>query len=144
MVWWVFRKVKYCFPKVRQYLLIAKGQFEKENELVGNGELLFCDTDFCVTYIWCMVKYGKCDDWIVDRLKENQYDLYLLCDIDLPWEYDPLREHPDKRTELFEMYRNLMDELGFNYRIVRGTDSKRLLNAVSFVEECLQEVSASR
>jgi hypothetical protein len=32
--------------------------------------------------------------------------LYLLCDIDLPWQYDPLREHPHKRQYLYDLYYN--------------------------------------
>jgi NadR type nicotinamide-nucleotide adenylyltransferase len=71
-------------------LHIARKQFEEENSLAKQSAMLFCDTDFCVTSIWCEVKYGKIHDWITTKLLENHYGLYLLCDIDLPWHYDPL------------------------------------------------------
>jgi len=118
-------------------LLIAKNQFIEENALAQNTELLFCDTDFCVTSIWCNVKYGKCHHWITEHLKQNNYNLYLLCDIDLPWQYDPLREHPQMRAALFEMYKDLLSGHGFNYRIVSGTGDERLQNAIAFVDEYL-------
>lgn len=121
-------------------LLISQKQFESENSVPGNTELLFCDTDFCVTSIWCNVKYGKCHKWITDQLEQNNYSLYLLCDIDLPWQYDPLREHPEIRTELFEMYRDLLLENRFNYRIVKGTGAERLQNAIVFVDEYLKSL----
>ncbi len=118
-------------------LAIARKQLDLENATAPGQELLFCDTDFCVTSIWCEVKYRKCHDWISRRLEENPYGLYLLCDIDLPWQYDPLREHPDMRAELFSMYLDLLEKHHFNYRIVRGSGDRRLQNAIGFVDEFL-------
>jgi NadR type nicotinamide-nucleotide adenylyltransferase len=119
-------------------LFIAQNQLELENSFSKKTEMLFCDTDFCVTSIWCKVKYGKCHEWITSMLEKNQYGLYLLCDIDLPWEYDPLREHPEMRAELFGMYKSLMDDHHFNYRVVKGNGEERLQNAIKFVDQFLQ------
>ncbi len=116
-------------------LVIAQKQFEQENLYSGNTGLLFCDTDFCVTSIWCKVKYGKCHPWITAQLEKDNYNLYLLCDIDLPWQYDPLREHPEMRKELFGMYQDLLEKHQFNYRIVGGNGEDRLQNAINFVDE---------
>jgi NadR type nicotinamide-nucleotide adenylyltransferase len=124
-------------------LAIARKQFEEENLAATKTDLLFCDTDFCVTYIWCNVKYGKCHKWITTKLEQNNYSLYLLCDIDLPWQYDPLREHPEMRSELFEMYRSLLEEHRFNNRIVSGTGEERLKNAIVLVEEYLKSINKS-
>jgi NadR type nicotinamide-nucleotide adenylyltransferase len=121
-------------------LVIAQNQFEKENLAAENTELLICDTDFCVTSIWCKVKYGKCHEWITEKLEQNKYGLYLLCDIDLPWQYDPLREHPEMRSELFAMYRELLQEHRFNYRVVKGTGEERLQNAIAIVDEYLNAI----
>lgn len=124
----------------RDILEIAQKQFKEENIAAENAEVLFCDTDFCVTNIWCNVKYGKCHDWITKKLEQNNYALYLLCDIDLPWQYDPLREHPEMRSELFGMYRDLLLNHRFNYRVVKGTGEERLQNAVAFVDEYLNSI----
>jgi len=121
-------------------LVIAQKQFEEENSASTYNELIFCDTDFCVTTIWSNVKYGECHDWITGMLEQNNYGLYLLCDIDLPWQYDPLREHPEMRSELFGMYHDLLKRNQFNFRIVRGTGKERLQNAVNFVEEYLRSI----
>ncbi len=122
-------------------LVIAKTQFEEENIAASNTEILFCDTDLCVTSIWCNVKYGKCHPWITTNLEHHVYDLYLLCDIDLPWQYDPLREHPEMRTELFGMYRDLLQQHRFNYRVVKGTGEERLQNAIAFIDEYLKSIN---
>lgn len=121
-------------------LKIAQKQFEYENAATETTELLFCDTDFCVTSIWCEVKYKKCHDWITAKLEQNNYSLYLLCDIDLPWQCDPLREHPEMRSELFGMYINLLEEHRFNYCVVNGTGEERLHNAATFVDEHLKSL----
>ena len=119
-------------------LIIAQTQFEAENNASKMSDLLFCDTDFCVTNIWCKVKYGKSHPWITQKLEQNLYNLYLLCDIDLPWQYDPLREHPEMRATLFGMYQDLLSGHGFNYRIVSGTGDERLQNAIAFVDEYIR------
>jgi len=119
-------------------LYIAQQQQNSEVIAGQHAGLLFCDTDFCVTSIWCNVKYGQCHPWIETELDKNEYGLYLLCDIDLPWQYDPLREHPEMRRELFGMYHKLLSEKHFNFRIVKGKDEDRLQNAIRFVDEFLE------
>ena len=119
-------------------LYIAQQQHHSEVKAGQHSGMIFCDTDFCVTRIWCQVKYGKCHPWIESELDKNEYGLYLLCDIDLPWQYDPLREHPEMRRELFGMYHNLLREKQFNFRIVSGMDNDRLQNAIRFVDGFLK------
>jgi len=117
-------------------LEIAKGQHKSiEAILPLANKICFMDTELLVTRIWCDVKYKTCHPWIIENLKNQDFDLYLLTDIDLPWEFDPLREHPDKRKYLFDLYQKELDSLGFNYRIVRGLGEKRLKNAIAFVRE---------
>jgi NadR type nicotinamide-nucleotide adenylyltransferase len=107
---------------------------EKVFETLAN-KVLIADTELLVTKIWCDVKYKKCHQWIHDELRKQQYDLYLLMDVDLPWEYDPLREHPDKRKFLFDLYKKELENLRFNFKIVNGNGDERYKNALRFVEE---------
>jgi NadR type nicotinamide-nucleotide adenylyltransferase len=122
-------------------LSIAKGQHRKVNELAKkDGKILFCDTELLVCKIWCQFKYGKCHDWILDHLKKQDYDLYLLTDVDLPWQPDPQREHPDKRVELFNLYLAELKHYKFPYKIVRGTGADRFLNALEYVNNLIEAV----
>ena len=59
--------------------------------------MVFCDTDLLVIKIWSEHSFGYCPDWILRRIEQQQYDLVLLLNVDLPWEPDPLREHPHHR-----------------------------------------------
>jgi NadR type nicotinamide-nucleotide adenylyltransferase len=115
---------------------IAAGQLHLEDSFVKSASgYLFCDTELLVTKIWSEVKYGACDPWIKTRLETHPYDLYLLCDIDLPWEYDPLREHPDRRQFLFDRYYDELSSRGFPFFVINGTGDARLHRAISFIDK---------
>jgi NadR type nicotinamide-nucleotide adenylyltransferase len=110
---------------------IAKNQLKLENTLAERADkILFCDTDMLVTKIWSSYKYGKCDPWIEEKARSHRYDLYLLCNIDLPWVEDPLREHPNKREELFGIYLKELQILKVNFAIISGTGPARTENAI--------------
>ena len=101
-------------------LEIAKGQFISEGGL--NQQLSLQDTDLITIKIWSEYKYGNCDNWILDQIEKQKSEnrFYLLCRADITWEDDPLRENPDSRGELFEIYKKELEHLGHNYLIVEG------------------------
>lgn len=116
-------------------LYIARQQLQREKASAAMAkDRLFCDTELIVTKIWSEVKYGRCHPWILKQIELNRYDLYLLCDIDLPWEFDPLREHPGKRKFLFDLYHRELSERGFPFTVIRGNGPKRLENAIQMIE----------
>lgn len=115
-------------------IFIAQQQRLAENiAACQQPELLFCDTDIIVCKIWCEVKYGFCPYEIQRLRQEDDYDIYLLTYIDLPWTYDPLREHPHFRHQLFELYLNELQQSGHPYEIVSGIHGQRLKNAVEYL-----------
>ncbi len=117
-------------------LFIAKSQMESEAVAIERSkDLLFCDTDLIVTKIWCEYKYGKCHQWILNNLELSNYDLYLLLNIDLPWQPDAQREHPDNRKELFELYLEELKSRNLPFEIIQGIGDDRLQNAIKFVNQ---------
>lgn len=116
-------------------LEIAQGQMQAEDQLSENHSLVFLDTELLVTKIWCEVKYNRCHPWILSELKQRKYDLVLLCNTDLPWEYDPQREHPDKRGFLMDLYRS---QIGLYYKNVveiSGSGHERFQQAIDAVKQ---------
>ncbi|MEI6348759.1 MAG: ATP-binding protein [Bacteroidota bacterium] len=107
--------------------IIAKQQLQQEEAFAAIAtNFLFIDTDFFVTKIWSEYVYHKCSPWIIDQLENHNYDLHLLCNIDLPWEYDPQREHPNNRIELFDLYHSELTKSGKPFIIISGKDETRL------------------
>ena len=88
------------------------------------------DTDLITIKIWSEYKFGNCDNWILNKIEEqkNEIRFYLLCKPDIPWESDPLRENPNDRMKLFEIYKMELENLGHKYHIVEGKD--RLQNVI--------------
>jgi NadR type nicotinamide-nucleotide adenylyltransferase len=118
-------------------LEIANGQLAYEKTIVENAnKYLFCDTTLHVIQVWSEVKYNRCDLKILNNLINKNYDLLLLCNIDLPWTYDKLREHPleKDRQLLYKMYEEIVEESGIDYGIVHGLDDKRLKCAINIID----------
>jgi len=116
-------------------LQIAKGQLSAEAEMEKQAnDWMFCDTELIVIKIWSLHKYGKCHPLILEQIQKMQYDLYLLCDVDLPWQCDEQREHPHLRQYFFNWYRKELEDYGFSYSVVSGQGGGRLGSAVEAVE----------
>jgi NadR type nicotinamide-nucleotide adenylyltransferase len=124
---------EYCFEDI---VRIAQGQLLREESSIADAnKILFCDTELIVTKIWSEFKFKKCDPWIINNIPEHKYDLYLLCDIDLPWEPDPLREHPEQRQQLFDLYQSELEMQKFPYGIVKGNGIKRFNCALELINK---------
>jgi NadR type nicotinamide-nucleotide adenylyltransferase len=113
-------------------LNIAKKQITLENTAKPQGDYLFCDTDLIVCKVWSEFKYGNCHPWILEQIQNRYYDYYLLCDIDLPWQEDQQREHPNHRQELFDIYEGELNKLNKPYSIIRGQN--RLESAIEILD----------
>lgn len=121
-------------------LHIAEYQLINEKTaLVDANRFLFCDTELIVTKIWSLHKYNNCHPWILEQIKKSSFDLYLLCDVDLPWEFDIQREHPQLRKYFFEWYKNELEQYGFPYRVVSGKGKQRIQNAIDIINHFFRD-----
>ena len=120
---------------------IAKGQYnlilEEEKK---NPKILIADTETIVCKIWVEYVFKHSNETIDEILKKQDFDLYLLCDIDLPWVYDPLRENPniEERKELFDIYKNTLTKMNVPFEIVSG-DEERVNNAINIINKYRHE-----
>jgi len=145
-------KTNWCREYAREYLLrhgmnyefedlltIAKGQIKLEEDCVRSTEknhpMLFVDTDMYVMKVWCEFVFGKCHQWILDQIAQRKYDLYLLCNVDLPWVADELREYPDleNREKLFRIYRDIMINQDTLWTEIDGNYDERLQKAIDTI-----------
>jgi NadR type nicotinamide-nucleotide adenylyltransferase len=124
---------------------IAKGQIALENSYTektqkSGNKLLFIDTDMYVMKVWCEYVFGKCHQFILNEIVSRKYDLYLLCNVDLPWEADELREYPDEKTrlELYNIYKDILLNQHTPYVVIGGNYKERLQKAAEAVENLLK------
>lgn len=115
--------------------VIALNQLASENKWEKEAnKLLICDTEFIVTKIWSEFVFGNCSEWIKNKVEMHRYDLYLLMDIDLPWQEDPQREHPHQRKELFSKYYRELEHHNFPFAVISGQGEERLHNAIEVIK----------
>ena len=105
------------------------------------GPLLFIDTDMYVMKVWCEFVFGKCHQWITKQIANRKYDLYLLCNVDLPWVKDELREYPDlvTREKLYHIYKNLLTNQSVPWIDISGGYEERLEKAISATDKLLKK-----
>ena len=146
-------------------LYIAKGQIAMEDEYIGManrgnkpepqqpcspptthylptgqaGSPLFIDTNMYVMKVWCEFVFGNCHQWILDQIIERKYDLYLLCNVDLPWVKDELREYPDleNRAKLYNIYEDIMINQTVPWMDISGDYEERLQTAIGAINKIL-------
>ncbi|QNK62687.1 ATP-binding protein [Pedobacter sp. PAMC26386] len=115
------------------------GQVALEESILAITEkdFIFCDTTFLTVKIWSDEMLGETPQLVLDALPERTYDLYLLLDIDLPWQEDPLRDFPHMRDHFMSVWHKELKNLGANYVVIGGIED-RLKNAIAEVDKFLE------
>lgn len=101
---------------------------------------LFIDTELHVIRIWSEFVFNRCDDRILKALADQPVDAFLLCDTDLPWQPDPLREQPDPlvRQRIFQYYLDALVQQSLPWQRIQGQDAARLKTAIQFVDSLME------
>lgn len=118
---------------------IAVGQMAAEVAAAAQAHrVVFYDTDLLVIKIWAEHAFGTCPEWILSCMHEPRYDLVLLMGIDVPWQPDPLREHPHLRQHFYDLYHRELRERTANFAEIAGDEERRFAQACFLVDELLR------
>ncbi len=129
-----------CQPE--DLMPIAIGQTKVENEALLNANLfLFCDTCLLVTKVYSEIYYNTCDPLLDKAAKKHKYDLFILTDIDVPWEEDSLRDRSANREESFHYFKKALVENDKPYITLSGDSDARLAKAIKIIEDFLEAKS---
>jgi len=154
--------MKYTYDDL---LTIAKGQLEQEDRYISllssqshipnsnisqspvtpdshrdHHSLLFIDTEMYVMKVWCEFVFGKCHSFILEQIIKREYDLYFLCNVDLLWTADVLREYPDVETRkrLYTIYKNTLINQPVPWVEISGESEQRFEKAIESVDRLLR------
>jgi len=121
---------------------IAIKQIELEQKFLKKAnKILFVDTSLFITKNWFEIVYNQKPEWFEKKLVENIADFYLLCNNDLEWIPDNVRENGgEKRNFLFEKYKTDLEKYNANFEIVKSSGKVRFLNAVSIISNYLKHI----
>ena len=95
---------------------------------------LVVDTDALTTAAWSLMILGRVPDGLFDGF--TRADLYLLTDIDIPWEQDGGRYYPDPadRQRFMVACVQVLEEAGADWVKLSGQNDARLATAIAAVE----------
>jgi NadR type nicotinamide-nucleotide adenylyltransferase len=131
-------------PTWQDEVTMFYGQLALEAEIAPKAnKLLICDTTFITVKIWSDYTFGRSPQEVLDELPLRPYDLYLLLDIDLPWEHDPLRDFPHLREHFMDIWHKELQALDANYVVISGVGTERYDTAVATIDRFISDFGCS-
>ena len=115
---------------------IAQGQLK--SLISAEDSIVISDTDFSVLEIWSQYKYKNTSELINKLVQKELFDLHILCSPDIPWEADLLRENPNSRDLLFELYSKSLNSNNKNFIVVNGSAKNRLEKSIQAVDPLIK------
>ena len=120
---------------------IARGQVAAQDAALERARsLLLLDTDLLSTVVYAEHYYGSCPAWISALAVARRADLYLLCDIDVPWTSDPQRDRPHAREAMQALFHRALTSRGFRFVEIRGGRLERFRTARVTIDALVAEV----
>jgi NadR type nicotinamide-nucleotide adenylyltransferase len=117
---------------------IAHGQMAIEDKHIARASgLLVQDTDLLSTVVYCEHYFGQCPPWIVEAAASRKPDLYLLCEIDIPWIADGVRDRGHMRDDMQQLFRDAVRSSGVAAAIVTGVGDERFARATEAIDALL-------
>lgn len=125
---------KYTYEDVEEIAKIQVRQLEEMKK--SDSQFLILDTWLIITKIWFEIVFNRKPGWLDDIIRGTKIDLFLVCDIDIPWIPDPVRENGgEKRVALHNKYIETIKAFGFPHKIVSGNHRQRFQNALNYIHE---------
>ena len=117
---------------------IARGQIALEDEHIERAsQLVIQDTDLLSTVVYCNHYFGRCPAWIEEAATARRPDLYLLCEIDVEWIADGVRDRGHLREEMQQMFRDALRASGAPSVEIRGGPEERRARAEDAIDALL-------
>jgi len=121
---------------------IGRGQIAVEDRGIAAAKgLVILDTDLLSTMVYARHYYGACPAWIEQATRDRRADLYLLCDIDVPWVPDRARDRPHMREHMHALFVEALETLGARYVTIRGGWDERFAVAMEATASVIPSAS---
>lgn len=105
-------------PIAREHVRLADAAAERAR--ARGASLLVLDADLLSTVVYARHYYGAVPRWVSLAERERRADLYLLCDVDVPWVPDGIRDRPENREAMFALFERALTRRRARYVLVRG------------------------
>ena len=120
---------------MKLYLL---GNAERPGVSEEANRLLVCDTDLLTTQLWHEHYFGPCPPELTALSVSRAAHLYLVCDLDVQWVADGLRDSPRQRQWFHRRFLEELGRRGSAFQVLSGSREDRLERAIAAVESLLE------
>jgi NadR type nicotinamide-nucleotide adenylyltransferase len=113
----------------KQLVEIAVGHSEREEECLQKAnQYLFTDTNAITTYLFSIYYHESADQELIDAAKFciPRYHVYILCDMDIPYDDTWDRSGDANRKEFQKMTISFLESNKIKYHIVSGNIEERI------------------
>ena len=114
-------------PIARAHLALADAAAERAR--TRGARLLVLDTDLVSTLVYARHYYDTAPRWIERAERDRRADLYLLCDVDVPWVADGVRDRPANREQMYDLFRRALERRHATVVRVHGSWTDRWMLA---------------
>jgi NadR type nicotinamide-nucleotide adenylyltransferase len=123
------------------FVVIARRQQELEDAAASRAtRWLFCDTDALATALW-HERYLRTRAPEVEAIaRQRTYDLFVLCNIDVPFERDGVRFGEMDRPAMHRRFIEELDRRAEPWILASGTVDRR----IATIEAAMTELEAGR
>jgi len=126
---------------IKDFETIAIEHNKRIEDMLENGDkpYIFIDTEAITTYSFGKLYWGNQfkSDIIVEIASKQNFDLTLLCDIDVPWVNDGTRDFPDKRQWHFDYYEKMLEGTNVNYKVIYRNYDMRFEQAKDEIDKLI-------
>ncbi len=131
---------KKSLPAAVDIAKIARGQMERETALTAQANrILFCDTNLMMTVLYSEFYFGECPEAVRQEAKEENYDLTLFAQDDIPWVPDPIqRTRPEARKNMQKLIRKELNRRKIKDVPISGSHEERLALSMIVVDHLLE------
>lgn len=114
-------------PIAREHIALADAAAGRAQ--ARGRSMLVLDTDLLSTVVYARHYYGAAPWWVERAERERRADLYLLCDVDVPWIPDGIRDRPENREAMLALFHRALASRHANVVRVRGGWEERWATA---------------
>ena len=94
-------------PIAREHIALADAA--ADGARARGASTLVLDTDLLSTVVYARHYYGSVPRWVEKEERARRAALYLLCDVDVPWVADGIRDRPAARDVMFSEFAQALE-----------------------------------
>jgi NadR type nicotinamide-nucleotide adenylyltransferase len=122
-------------PIARAHMVLADAAADRVR--ARQGKVLVLDTDLVSTVVYARHYYAWSSEWLEREERARRADLSLLCDVDVPWISDGIRDRPTNRDAMFAQFRDALERRAAHTIVIRGDWESRWTSAREAVVQLL-------